>query len=1135
MRRHIQGERPYVGSTPYLPQPPNDDLILPISADHHQQFSNVPYHVYDPGGYSPYSYVTPALSSCPSSPIVNQTVHPTPQYKNDFHPQQYDNSNYQPQYLLPIQQSLPCGYNTFILSTQYQPVFQHFPSFQPPPSSFYNYYPSEILHYSSSVNSQNHMSQSPEQTTDPGNRFIVNLISYQDYVHDQHRVISSVPNNSNNSLLDQKPPLIHIEEEVSSYGNSVNEHQESPNIFYSMAQNDGPEITPIEAMLPSQLIESDDHEDFNVTQLRMYENLKKTERNDNKTKSAINSEQNESPEDLDCILQRALSFGSSKAKAMLDANSQGSSLTRHESQYENPELNSLLTELYWCGNPSVELIDGLIYFYSALETSQYLKELQQHYQKNTEQFIPKNRKIVTRNEDQNSTIHSQKQKNDGESVRLFSSLQLSEPTIDGKTILPGVKSHMDNELVISPGIVVLIVPNVPANVAPAELVGFINRNCSGFGSKHLDLVKVLQGASPDSYPCLLFCHVYSVFDLFIQVSGRPYNPLEAAECSLFLVKGLTASVSGNRLSGDRPTARHKKSSERNMQFKHNHQLNLKRPTKNNDIKEYPVLPNGQKQNHIDSRSSNNTIDYSIPNQSEFSNDVTKFRLNTETLQQFDSVISRLMNVKYALSLASSTTSQSSPSPNINLFFHECTCNSSDDGISNLDECECPCHQQEHHLPELSFHSAQSDPGDTETSNRRRSLLGTNSPTSTIHDNSFPFDNPSFDITPSPISPLPHNDLMNSSSLNRQESLDVSLHNDFKIHESVDDSIIADKSRTSGKLPVTPRDFHLNRFCQLKNKSPISVLAGRSRSISTVSAPQTHDTAFGGTDLPIERLMSIYSKSNEKSIKESKPNLLCPTFLVRRYECPEFCAVCLEKVICLSGTVTLGNADSLTSKNPASLISKRSSSPSLTPKLLPSIPVNSITDDSMLDLGVSINILCGHAFHSDCLLRWGDVTCPVCRHHQYPNKTSSCCDICGVTDHIRLCLVCGFLGCTGEMSPGHRQGTYLPLGKSLTKIYEKYFIPSFVYISGNQISKQPPYNRQFSGLPQLHSTVLPSGGHSHQHFIDSRHVYALEVFVTIHTLSLIGIPSFSYQHKEFGTSHVVHMFTVSFKIAMMAKL
>ena len=59
--------------------------------------------------------------------------------------------------------------------------------------------------------------------------------------------------------------------------------------------------------------------------------------------------------------------------------------------------------------------------------------------------------------------------------------------------------------------------------------------------------------------------------------------------------------------------------------------------------------------------------------------------------------------------------------------------------------------------------------------------------------------------------------------------------------------------------------------------------------------------------------------------------------------------------------------------------------------------------------VAISVLCGHKFHVKCLALWSDPTCPVCRYHQSPPDTSAC-DTCGEETDVRMCLICGELGC-----------------------------------------------------------------------------------------------------------------------------
>lgn len=66
----------------------------------------------------------------------------------------------------------------------------------------------------------------------------------------------------------------------------------------------------------------------------------------------------------------------------------------------------------------------------------------------------------------------------------------------------------------------------------------------------------------------------------------------------------------------------------------------------------------------------------------------------------------------------------------------------------------------------------------------------------------------------------------------------------------------------------------------------------------------------------------------------------------------------------------------------------------------------------------LTILCNHAFHANCLIKWGDATCPVCRCVQTPELTeSSVCMECEGTEALWICLICGHVGC-GRYQGGH---------------------------------------------------------------------------------------------------------------------
>ncbi|XP_001360012.2 BRCA1-associated protein [Drosophila persimilis] len=89
--------------------------------------------------------------------------------------------------------------------------------------------------------------------------------------------------------------------------------------------------------------------------------------------------------------------------------------------------------------------------------------------------------------------------------------------------------------------------------------------------------------------------------------------------------------------------------------------------------------------------------------------------------------------------------------------------------------------------------------------------------------------------------------------------------------------------------------------------------------------------------------------------------------------------------------------------------------------LPTCPVCLERMDESVD-GV-LTILCNHAFHASCLMKWGDSTCPVCRHVQTPElMEDSVCMECEGTDSLWICLICGHVGC-GRYQGGHAAAHY----------------------------------------------------------------------------------------------------------------
>lgn len=84
--------------------------------------------------------------------------------------------------------------------------------------------------------------------------------------------------------------------------------------------------------------------------------------------------------------------------------------------------------------------------------------------------------------------------------------------------------------------------------------------------------------------------------------------------------------------------------------------------------------------------------------------------------------------------------------------------------------------------------------------------------------------------------------------------------------------------------------------------------------------------------------------------------------------------------------------------------------------LPTCPVCLERMDESVD-GI-LTILCNHSFHGNCLSKWGDSSCPVCRYCQTPELTAdNRCFQCHSQENLWICLICGHIGC-GRYIEGH---------------------------------------------------------------------------------------------------------------------
>ena len=118
----------------------------------------------------------------------------------------------------------------------------------------------------------------------------------------------------------------------------------------------------------------------------------------------------------------------------------------------------------------------------------------------------------------------------------------------------------------------------------------------------------------------------------------------------------------------------------------------------------------------------------------------------------------------------------------------------------------------------------------------------------------------------------------------------------------------------------------------------------------------------------------------------------------------------------------------------------------------------------------ITTVCNHTFHIDCLLKWQDSPCPVCRFdHSGLDEALSQCHLCGTTEHNYVCLICGVISCGGAGAPVAAAANDC---------------------AGGQVGS---VTRPGSAHGRLEHLAVPPilTGHAQQHYNDTLHAYALD--------------------------------------------
>ena len=129
--------------------------------------------------------------------------------------------------------------------------------------------------------------------------------------------------------------------------------------------------------------------------------------------------------------------------------------------------------------------------------------------------------------------------------------------------------------------------------------------------------------------------------------------------------------------------------------------------------------------------------------------------------------------------------------------------------------------------------------------------------------------------------------------------------------------------------------------------------------------------------------------------------------------------------------------------PASSVSSSVEAPSMTSSLtvkphapptpaLVELPTCPVCLERMDETTGLLTILCQHVFHCACLEKWRGSGCPVCRYTQNDAFTShrgadgdtpdNECSVCGSTQNLWICLICGNIGC-GRYDSAHAFAHY----------------------------------------------------------------------------------------------------------------
>ena len=142
----------------------------------------------------------------------------------------------------------------------------------------------------------------------------------------------------------------------------------------------------------------------------------------------------------------------------------------------------------------------------------------------------------------------------------------------------------------------------------------------------------------------------------------------------------------------------------------------------------------------------------------------------------------------------------------------------------------------------------------------------------------------------------------------------------------------------------------------------------------------------------------------------------------------------------------------------------------------------------------LTTVCNHSFHMDCLLKWQDSPCPVCRYdHSGLNEALSQCHLCGRTENNYVCLICGVVSCGGP--PIQRQNGH---GAALSSTGADRMQLSQSPVCGSRTTAATPSHAGSGGIDPNSNTLPPmenshnlSQSHARKHYDETLHAYALD--------------------------------------------